>query len=651
MATKRPERRIPRADIVNPSFEDLLDLALVRVCDVVQSRIEDPPPRLFPLAESMRWDFFSFDDWNEFGDLEIEHGRLAYTLTRYPERGPPAACEAVLQDLLRQSSVLGHWPTILPVLRTLAKAALEDVSRRQLNGSSGHCTKKADCHTVPIDCEVGKSASNISLQLWKRSLSEIATQLAKGRSAGEEEFLQIHAYLKDPIYGFAKPFKTQQLTFKRLLTTFQESVSVEALSLQKLERVAAQAAQESSYLSSPLLDRITLIHFHAHHQLPYANILLDSLARAEFSVPTHVLEVAEEMFLAAAANDGAACPLVPILVTSRPSFSNPGHTLTPILDGNHRATASLLLRFLAKEALLTDHAITSHRLLEYCTTHHLGKKWQIDLLDVLDELCRPHSSHFRNQLLVNRPLLRKFASVKYIPALVVQEEDFHTICKQRSVGKAKPVLLQPFHQTLFNDDELPFALPQKAGQTHGRPEAFRLMPLTPFGTAQEEENVHEPRVFKVELRQSMNGLPQEGMAVARNKHDGAALAKLPAVNHRLEETAPLQMDSNVEDSNNRAELAHSILSSKIMSLNARRTSEEKKIEQTSTNETSIPRSADNDSTPTNDDLKHLPRVSDNIPYTIFMVVAAELSERFAYRSITGPMRKSKLRAHFFYPNQ
>lgn len=520
MASKRPQRRLPRADIANPSFEDLARLALVRMGDVVQPSVTDPPPRLFPLAESMRWDFFTFDDWNEFGDLETEHGRLAYTLARYPERGPPSTCEIVLQDLLSQTSILGHWLAVLPVLRKLAKAALEDVSGKQLQGSPGHWTKKADCHTAPIDYEVSQSASDTSLQLWKRSLSEIATQLANGLSAGDEEFLQIHAYLKDPIYGFAKPFKTQQLLFERLLTAFQKSVHVKSLSLQALERVAAQAAQESSYLSSPLLDGITLIHFHAHHQLPYVNVLLDSLARAEFSVPTHVLEVAEEMFLAAAANGGAACPLVPILVTSRPRFSKPGHTLTPIIDGNHRATASLLLRFLANEPPLASHAVLSHRLLEYCTSHHLGKKWQIDLLDVLDEFCSPRSSHFRTQLLANDALLRKFAAVEYIPALVVQEEDFHTICKQRSVGQARPVLLQPFHQTLFNDDELPFALPQKAGQAHGRPEAFRLMPMTPFGTA-DEESVTGPQVFEAELRESMGGLTHEGMAVAGSMQDPA----------------------------------------------------------------------------------------------------------------------------------
>ncbi len=550
MATKRPQRRLPRADITNPSFEDLVGLALVRMHDVVQPSAEDPPPRLFPLAESMRWDFFTFDDWNEFGDLETEHGRLAYTLARYPERGPPSACEIVLQDLLRETSILSQWLAVLPVLRMLARAALEDVSKRQLKRASGQLTKKSDCHTVPIDYEVSQSASDISLQLWKRSLSEIAIQLANGRSAGEEEFLQIHAYLKDPIYGLSKPFKTQLLLYKRLLTAFQKTVHVEFLSVQELERVAAQAAQESLYLSRPLLDRITLIHFQAHHQLPYANVLLDSLARAEFSVPRHVLEVAEEMFLAATANGGAACPLVPILVTSRPSFSETGPTLTPIIDGNHRATASLLLRFLANVPLLADHAIMPHCLLEYCTSHHLGRKWQIDLLDVVDELCSPHSSLFRTQLLANSQLLQKFAAVKYIPALVVQEEDFHTICKQRSVGKARPVLLQPFHQTLFNDDELPFALPQKAGQTHGRPETFRLMPLTPFGTAEDDGSVNGPRVFESELRESMNGLTQEGMAVAGSMQDGAAPVKLSEMHRRPQTKAPLQIEPNMEDSNN-----------------------------------------------------------------------------------------------------
>jgi hypothetical protein len=405
-------------------------------------------------------------------------------------------------------------------------AALEDVSKRQRNGALGRdWTTKSDYLTVPVDYEVSGSASEISLQLWKRSLGEIATQFANGRLTGGEEFLQIHAYLKDPIYGFTKPFKVQHLLFTRLLTAFQNTVRADSLSLEDFKRVAAQAAQESSYLTSPLLDKISLIHSHAHHQLPYANVSLDSLARAEFSVPMHVLEVGEEMLLAAAANDGQACPLVPILVTIRPGFSENDRSLTPIIDGNHRATASLLLRFLANQPLLAVRATMSEHLLEYCTSHHLGKKWQIDLSEVFDELYNPRNCHFHDHILANDQLVRNFAAVKYIPALVVQEEDFHTICKQRSEGKPKPALLHPYHQTLFNDDELPFALPQKAGQTHGRPEAFRLLPLTPFGTAQDGLGVNGAKIFEAELRKSMNGLAQEEVAVDGTNGHGAEQVK------------------------------------------------------------------------------------------------------------------------------
>lgn len=45
--------------------------------------------------------------------------------------------------------------------------------------------------------------------------------------------------------------------------------------------------------------------------------------------------------------------------------------------------------------------------------------------------------------------------------------------------------------------------------------------------------------------------------------------------------------------------------------------------------------------PSPEDLKTLRHVCDTIPYTIFLVVAAEAAERFAYRSLTGPMREFK----------
>jgi hypothetical protein len=347
----------------------------------------EPQPIIFPLAEGVRWDFFTHDDWDEFGNLESEYGRLTYTLTRYSERGPPTACESALQDLLEKTSVLAGWGSVVPELEAHAMTALNDVCRRQQNGSSGReWMTKADCVTVPADYVVSEHASEISLRLWRRSLEELASQFANGSSAYVAQFLQVHAFLKDPIYGFKKPFNNQTKVFERLLRELNEIFPTSSLGTREFERLAAQAAQESAYLTSPLLNSVSLVHFHAHHQLTYANVPLDTLARAEFSVPSHVLEVAEEMLLAVASNEGLACPIVPILITTRPRFSKEEQYLTPIIDGNHRATAALMLRFLASQPLLSDYVVMVRRLLGYCTDHGLGKKWQIDLLDVIREL-------------------------------------------------------------------------------------------------------------------------------------------------------------------------------------------------------------------------------------------------------------------------
>ncbi|KAF7502382.1 hypothetical protein GJ744_005960 [Endocarpon pusillum] len=332
--------------------------------------------------------------------------------------------------------------------------------------------------------------------------------LAQGSSTSAMEYLHIHAFLKDHVQGLHKSFKLQHFFFTHLLQQFQVKVKTDSLGLDDLEQIAAQAAKESSYLACPLLERSILIHFQAHHQLSYANIPLDSLARAEFSVPLHVLEVAEEMLQASAANGGQACPIVPILVATSPKFEQDLRYITSIVDGNNCATAAMLLRFLANHPLLTDFPIMSQHLLEYCKIHHLGKKWAIDLSDVLDYLYNQSSRQIYHSLLDSHQIIRKFAQVEYIPALVVQEEDFHTICKQRSAGKPKPVLLHPFHQTLFNDDYLLFALPQKVGQTHGRPEAFRLLSLSPFGTTRDGLGIDHGNIFRVDVLQSMNGLEQ-----------------------------------------------------------------------------------------------------------------------------------------------
>ncbi|KAI0145505.1 hypothetical protein GGR57DRAFT_300226 [Xylariaceae sp. FL1272] len=504
MSIRKPSPRVPRPEVWDPAFEDLRQLSLLRIYHAFKPDYANSPPVNFPLAESMRWNYFTHDDWVEFGDLETEYARFAYTLSRYPERGAPRSCISGLGRLLAESSVLSGWHKYEAEFENHADVALEYICRRQRNQTAkGEWVTKLDYVTVPVDYEVSEDASTLSISLWNRALSELAFDLKDGNRARAEEFLRIFAFLKDPIYGFRKPFRDQTIIFKDLIGTLLQSDSSDELSLDDLKRVAAQGAQESAYLVCPLLKNVAVVHFKVHHQLCYVNVELDLLARAEWSVPSHVLEVAEEMLEAAAANNGRACPLVPILVTVRPSFARGERDLIPIIDGNHRATAVMMLRFIATQPRLYDRKDMQERLSSYCVNRKLGHKWEIDLMDVLDELYTEHHRLLREQL-SSTQVLSPFATVESIPALFVQEEDFHTICKQRSEGKVKPVLLHPFHQTLFNDDSLPFALPQKAGQTHGRPEVFRLLPLTPFGAADQIDTTM--RNFEAKLRESMNGL-------------------------------------------------------------------------------------------------------------------------------------------------
>ncbi|KAI0894174.1 hypothetical protein F4806DRAFT_133228 [Annulohypoxylon nitens] len=524
MSTTRAQAPAPGTDIPNPSMDDLVCLALQRMRNRIDPFSKSPPPLFFPQANSLPWNFFTSDDWEEFGNLDTEHGRLTCTLARYPERSAPSACEDTLRNLLGQRSVLESWTAAVPVLQAHATAAVEEICKRQRRSLpvKGKRTRKSDFITVPVDYEVSKSASEISLHLWKRALVELATQCAGGCLTGSQEFLQIHAYLKDPIYGLSKSFDDQDVIFSRLLDSrfpFEkrkaEYPAAFVYCRQEFEWTCAQAAQESSYLANPLINKICLVHFQANHQLSYANVPLDSLARAEFSVPRHVLEVLQEMLEAAVANSEQACPIIPILVATRPSYSDQKRNLISIVDGNHRASAAMLLRFLATQVqrLLTiDREAMSKRLAEYCSFHGIGLKWHVDLQDVLDELLySDRSQRFLEHILSHEKLVREFAAIVNIPALVVQEEDFLTICKQRSAGKLKPVLLHPFHQTLFNDDALPFVLPQKAGQTHGRPDVFKLLPLTPFGkSGGGVGDVRATGPLSAKLRQSMSGLRQGG---------------------------------------------------------------------------------------------------------------------------------------------
>lgn len=175
---RSPLPRKLSTDISNPSFQDLFNLAVLRVCDIGRSQ-NHALPRLFPMAETIRGTLFTHNDWDEFGDLETERARMNYTLSRHPERGPPAACTLALKLLLHQGIVLLNWKHHVPEIRSQTEATMRQVIGKMQNTSSsaGVKTEKADFITVRVDYDGVKclqrqlyNCGDARWQSWLQSL-------------------------------------------------------------------------------------------------------------------------------------------------------------------------------------------------------------------------------------------------------------------------------------------------------------------------------------------------------------------------------------------------------------------------------------------------------------------------------------------------
>ncbi|KAL3419539.1 hypothetical protein PVAG01_09761 [Phlyctema vagabunda] len=473
---KIPLHMQTRADIPSPSFEDLFKLAMLRIHDIIEPNLENPPPRLFPMAESTRATFFTREDWDEFGNLETEIARLLYTLTRFPDRAIPSACLPTLGPPNERLPVLGGWTEFVTILKLQVECSVRDALQTMQASStrSPGKTFKSQFITVPTDYDTCKQAQEISISLWKRSLAEIASQLEKSSFKYAREFLEIHAFLKDPFGGLRRPFDGQLSAFISLIETFRADSQHRPIKHEDWQHIAAQAAQESSYLANSELEEVAYIHFYAHQQLPYIYTHLNQLSRAEFTEPEHVLNIIGEILNSK--SDSEPCRIAPIAMAFYPSLEVDKKPLKVIIDGNHRATAFMALRFLATQPQYPEIKYVSHALWDFCQKQDLGIKWHVDLQDVLVHLDGAKGTSCRQLLKLKKELVAEFVQLERIPALVVQEENFHTICKQRVSGP-KPVVLLPMHQALFNDESLGLAFPQRAAQAHGRPLGFKALPF------------------------------------------------------------------------------------------------------------------------------------------------------------------------------
>ncbi|CAD6568919.1 MAG: hypothetical protein ASARMPRED_002215 [Alectoria sarmentosa] len=477
---RQPLPRLNRPAISNPTFNDLFDLASKRVLDVVLKCTKDPPPRLFPNSEHIRHTFFPASVWEQYGDMETESGQISYMLAQYPERGLPLRSSTTIRNLLGTSNPLEKWSEYIEDLADQAHVAQKEALKAMLPHfpeTPSPVWSKADFVRIPV----GYSTDGLaSLDLWSAAVEGMASYLEAGKPHNIEAFLHIHSFIKDPIGGLRAPSPRQIVIFSALWSRTQAVISRQLqapLPQAAYQQIAAQLALESSFLSIPKLRKTSHIHFSHHQQLCYVYTTIDHLPRAEFSVPARVLEILLEIVLET--SKLGTCAMAPITIAYASPTDPNDKPFKVIIDGNNRVSALVLLRFLAIQSgpdMIDPRTLSAH-----CTAHGLGPKWLIDLRDVLATLLGsdPTLELVRKHWIA----IRQFSNVSRIPALLVQEQSFFTLCLGRGTNE-RPVLLQPMHQTIFNDENLCVAFPAKRGQAHGRSLGYAVLPLKYDGERQ-----------------------------------------------------------------------------------------------------------------------------------------------------------------------
>ena len=463
VSQRLPLPRKAADDIRWPSFDVLSRLSMDRIL-YSGGFLKEPPSLLFPTAETEYGQYFPSTDWEEFGNLETEKARLTYTLARYPCRGIPSASLPLIDNLLSNHCVLEGWSSHLCEL-------LKDQGVAFLTQSLHDVRDWKDSNTLPT-YETNTQSATLSSSLWKRALESISRNLQNPEKSIQESiiaFIQIHAFLKDPIDGLRRCFNLQLDIFVDLLAELQKQTAKDPLidSAQESETVLAQLAQESSFLAIPKIRKVAYLHFSGHQQLPYAYVTVRKLHRTELCTPSRVLEIAREL-LANTAEQGS-CEVAPITVTYQPAVQALERRLKVIVDGNNRFMAILLLQFLSYRKLAGDDA----EIQLFFRKHEYNEQWHSELKEVLKALTQQKALSNLLQEHVNP--LRYFKSVVRIPALVVQEAEFHTILTTSKTEGGRNILLQPAQQTICAISSSVAINPK--GQSHGRPRGYCPLPL------------------------------------------------------------------------------------------------------------------------------------------------------------------------------
>lgn len=442
------------------AFQGLKNSAVERVLYFAYG-VGNRPPVHFPNGEHFQHIPFSESHWKKYGNIESEASRVGFMLDNYPSRRFPDEYREVCVAALSSNDLLREWANQIPRINGLSVAvfekALAGMDLSKVHDEFGYSNSDQGAYqSPPVFYRSSEEMLSLELSLWEQANIQIARELSSGNYDNVPVFLHLYSRIKDPISPIRSGLANQSRIFIALHKNTHSAYP--AVEPKNEAALVQQLALESSFLALPEARDVAFVLYRGHHELPYIYVDITQFPRGEFANPNRVLEIADEVI--ADSNRFGVPAITPITV----SYCQEPYQASPrlfIIDGNNRATAILVMKYLQHVDYALSQVFEKGRLRSFIVSHDLDIEWERDLVMAIQHMSGERLSH----LVANRAIVDAFASSK-MPALLVQEPNFHTIAVAQSNGE-RIVLLQPTHQAIYNQNRCSMAIPSKQ-QSHGR---------------------------------------------------------------------------------------------------------------------------------------------------------------------------------------
>lgn len=466
---KPPLPRNQRPDLFDVMAPQSLRLSAINRAIFFGLGIGEPPPVFFPNAEHFQHVPFTHRDW-ENGNMESEAARVDFMLNKYPNRQFPGEFDHLCSEVLCGPDILKNWSNQAQAVdKAAAITYLQIISKmeesKQPDDTGYHNGEYGAYQSPPAFYDVSPRSGELEKALWDKALAQITRDLQMSYFRNLSSFLHLYNRIKDPITPIRASLPEQVRVFSSLYEEVQSSGYPAEIDSSQMKRLVVQLALESSFLALPAAKGVHSVIYAGHHELPYIDVHVTRLPRGEFADPKRVTKILEEILNESERHQQAMVTPITVAQFQEPYQANPDLL---IVDGNNRATAILIMKFINFIGFNPGELLDRDNLRRFITLHDLDIEWERDLVMAL----RCLTPDLLDYLHVQQTIVKEFA-LSLAPALLVQESSFHTIAVAQSHGK-EIVVLHPAHQTVYHQRRWPMAIPSKQ-QSHGRAKGNDLL--------------------------------------------------------------------------------------------------------------------------------------------------------------------------------